>query len=91
MRNPLIPNRQNGVSFDDFMGKFRQFSGNPMQMLSQIGLNIPQGVNNPGEIIQHLMNSGKLSQEQYSQLQQTAQNIRNNPMFQQQMQMMGKK
>lgn len=91
MRNPLIPNRQNGVSFDDFMGRFRQFSGNPMQMLSQSGLNIPQGVNNPGEIIQHLMNSGKLSQEQYSQLQQTAQNIRNNPMFQQQMQMMGKK
>lgn len=91
MRNPLIPNRQNGVSFDDFMDRFRQFSGNPMQMLSQSSLNIPQGVNNPGEIIQHLMNSGKLSQEQYSQLQQTAQNIRNNPMFQQQMQMMGKK
>lgn len=91
MRNPLIPNRQNNVSFDDFMGRFRQFSGNPMQMLSQSGLNIPQGLNNPSEIIQHLMNSGKLSQEQYSQLQQTAQNIRNNPMFQQQMQMMGKK
>ena len=91
MRNPLIPNRQNNVSFDDFMGRFRQFSGNPMQMLSQSGLNIPQGVNNPNEIIQHLMNSGKLSQEQYSQLQQTAQNIRNNPMFQQQMQMTGKK
>lgn len=91
MRNPLIPNRQNGVSFDDFMGRFRRFSGNPMQMLSQSGLNIPQGLNNPSEIIQHLMNSGKLSQEQYSQLQQTAQNIRNNPMFQQQMQMMGKK
>lgn len=91
MRNPLIPNGQNGVSFNDFMSRFQQFSGNPMQMLSQSGLNIPQGLNNPSEIIQHLMNSGKLSQEQYSQLQQTAQNIRNNPMFQQQMQMMGKK
>lgn len=91
MRNPLIQNKQSGVSFNDFMSKFQQFSGNPMQMLSQSGLNIPQGITNPNDIIQHLMNSGKLSQEQYAQIQQTAQRIRNNPMFQQQMQMMGKK
>lgn len=91
MRNPLIPNGQNGVSFNDFMSRFQQFSGNPMQMLSQSGLSIPQSMTNPNEIIQYLMNSGKLSQEQYAQIQQTAQKIRNNPMFQQQLQMINKK
>lgn len=80
MSNPLIKSQGNGISFNDFMGKFRQFSGNPMQMLS--GLGVPQGMNNPSEIIKHLMNSGKLSQEQYAQIQQTASQIRNNPMFQ---------
>lgn len=80
MSNPLFKNQSRGVSFNDFMSSFRQFSGNPMQMLS--GLGIPQGMSNPSEIIQHLMNSGKLSQQQYAQIQQTAAQIRNNPMFQ---------
>lgn len=80
MSNPLFKNQNRNVSFNDFMSSFRQFSGNPMQMLSNLG--IPQGMNNPSEIIQHLMNSGKLSQEQYAQIQQTATQIRNNPMFQ---------
>ena len=48
---------------------------NPMQMINQIrqnpaqflgGLNLPQNImNDPNAIIQHLMNSGKISQADY--------------------------
>lgn len=36
MSNPLINSQNsqtNGISFGEFMNKFKQFSGNPMQML----------------------------------------------------------
>ena len=45
-----------------------QIRQNPIQFLASKGLNIPQNIaNNPNAIIQHLMNSGKVSQEQYNQ------------------------
>lgn len=50
---------------------------NPMQILSQYGLNIPNNINNPQDIIQHLLNSGQISQEQVN----NAQMMKNNPMF----------
>lgn len=52
---------------------FRQFMNNPGQYLARMG--IPQGMNNPQDVIQHLMDTGRLSQEKYNQLQQTARNI----------------
>lgn len=76
----------NGIPFGTFMSQFKGFMGNPMQMLMQNKLNIPQNLaNNPNAIIQHLMNSGVMSQEQYNQLKQTAGQIQNNPQFQQMM------
>ena len=76
----------NGIPFGTFMNQFKGFMGNPMQMLMQNKLNIPQNLaNNPNAIIQHLMNSGVMSQEQYNQLKQTAGQIQNNPQFQQMM------
>ena len=60
---------------------FNQFKGNPMQTLSQFG--VPQNMSNPSEIIQHLMNSGKMSQQQFNQLQQMAGQLQNNPQFKQ--------
>lgn len=60
---------------------FNQFKGNPMQALSQFG--IPQNMNNPSQVIQYLMNSGKMSQQQYNQLQQIAGQMQNNPQYQQ--------
>lgn len=53
-----------------------QFKSNPMQMLLQ-KYNIPQGMSNPQEIIQHLLNSGQISQAQVNQ----AMKMRNNPIF----------
>lgn len=71
-------------SMQGFMGQFQGFMSNPMQFMLQRKLNIPQQfANNPQAAIQHLMNNGQMSQEQYNQLQQMARQIQNNPQFQQ--------
>lgn len=64
---------------------YQQFRGNPMQMLTQ-KYNIPQGIDtsNPNAILQHLLNTGQVSQQQVNALQ----GMRNNPMIQQ---LLGKK
>lgn len=76
----------NGIPFNQFFNSFRGFMGNPMQMLMQ-RMNIPQNMaNDPNAIIQHLMNSGQMNQNQYNQLKRTAEQIQNNPQFIQSMQ-----
>jgi glycyl-tRNA synthetase alpha subunit len=59
---------------------YQQFRSNPMQMLMQ-KYNIPQGIDtsNPNAILQHLLNTGQVSQAQVNSLQ----GMRNNPMIQQ--------
>lgn len=54
------------------MGMMQQFRNNPMGMLKQ-RFNIPDNLSNPNAIIQHLLNSGQLSQAQYEQARQMAQ------------------
>lgn len=50
------------------MQMISQIRQNPIQFLASKGLNIPKNIaNDPNAIIQHLMNSGKVSQEQYNQ------------------------
>lgn len=49
-----------------------QIKANPMQFLQRAGLNVPQNLNDPNAIIQHLMNSGQVSQERYNQARQMA-------------------
>lgn len=49
---------------------------NPMQMLRQAGYNIPDNINDPNAIIQHLMNSGQVSQERYNMARQMAAQFR---------------
>lgn len=56
----------------------KQFQSNPIQLLSQ-RYNIPQNLNNPNEIIQHLLNTGQVSQAQVNRAMQ----MRNNPIIQQ--------
>jgi len=63
---------------NNMMQMFQNFRQNPMAMLSQ-RFNIPQNLNNPNDIIQHLLNSGQVSQAQVN----NAMNMRNNPMIQQ--------
>lgn len=53
---------------------YQQFRQNPMGLLTR-KFNIPQNLNNPQEIIQHLLNSGQVSQAQVNQAMQ----MRNSP------------
>ena len=49
----------------DLMNFYNQLKSNPMSVLSK-KFNIPQNVdiNNPNDIIQHLLNTGQVSQQQ---------------------------
>lgn len=60
----------------NIIAMYQQFMGNPAQMMQRSGLNIPQNISNdPNAIIQHLLSSGRMSQQQYNQLQQMANNL----------------
>jgi hypothetical protein len=54
------------------MQMLQQLRQNPVQMLRQAGLNVPDNLNDPNQIIQHLMNSGQISQQRYEQARQMA-------------------
>lgn len=55
----------------NFIQMLSQLKSNPMAILSQ-RYNIPQNMNNPNDIIQHLMNTGQVSQSQYNAANQAA-------------------
>lgn len=52
---------------NNILGMLQQLQTNPMEMLSK-RFNIPQdvNVNDPNAIIQHLMNTGQVSQQAYN-------------------------
>lgn len=54
------------------MQMLAQLRANPMQFLQQAGFNVPSNVNDPNAIIQHLMNSGQINQQQYEQARNMA-------------------
>lgn len=59
---------------NNMMMMFRQFMSNPGQMMQSMG--IPQNLQgNPQAVIQHLMDTGRISQAQYNQAQQAARNF----------------
>ncbi len=48
-----------------------QFRQNPMQLLAQRGINIPQNItNDPQAIIQYMLNNGMVNQQQVNQAMQ---------------------
>lgn len=51
------------------MQMLNQVKSNPMAVLGK-RFNLPQNMNNPQDIIQHLMNTGQVTQAQYNQAQQ---------------------
>lgn len=69
MNNPLVRQQPN------MMQMLQQMRSNPMQTLQQAGFKVPQNMNDPNAIIQHLMQSGQLSQDRYNQLYQMAQQM----------------
>ena len=74
----MMPNIMN------LMNGFKGFMQNPSQAMLQSKFGIPKELmNDPDGAIQYLMDSGKLTQTQYNQAKQMADQMRNNPMFQQ--------
>lgn len=58
---------------NNMLQQFQMFRQNPMQWLMSRGMKVPQNiVNDPNAIIQHLMNTGQISQQQYNQANQMA-------------------
>lgn len=58
----------------------QQMRSNPAQLMSR--MNIPQNLqNDPQGAIQHLMNNGTITQQQFNQAQNMANQMRSNPMF----------
>lgn len=51
---------------------WQQFQQNPIGSLKQAGLNIPDGMNNPQQIVQHLMQTGQVPQGRLQQAMQMA-------------------
>lgn len=68
---------------NNMISKYQRFMQNPLQALMEANFNVPQGMSNPNDIIQHLLNTGQVSQSRFNQVMQ----LRNNPMIQQLMQM----
>jgi rRNA pseudouridine-1189 N-methylase Emg1 (Nep1/Mra1 family) len=64
-------------NINDLMNMYQQFKSNPMQMLSR-RFNIPQDMNNPNDIVQHLLNTGQITQSQVNNVM----NMRNSPLVQ---------
>lgn len=61
--------------------QFRSFSQNPSQyVIQQLGID-PKIANNPNAIVQSLMQQGRISQAQYNNARQTANQLSQNPYF----------
>ena len=63
---------------NDILSMMKNLMNNPMQVLMQKGFNLPENIgNNPQAIIQHLLNTNQITQDQLNQAMQ----MRGNPMF----------
>lgn len=62
---------------NNILGMLQQLQSNPLQMLSP-KFNIPQDLNikDPNAIIQHLMNTGQVSQQAYNNARNMAMNFK---------------
>lgn len=61
------------------MQKFNQFRQNPIGAIIGMGFNVPPHLqNNPQATVNYLRNSGQMSEEQFNQFSQMAQQFQNN-------------
>lgn len=75
MPSPIYQQSQPQNSMLSMIAQFRQ---NPMSVLSQ-RYNIPPNLTDPNEILQYLLNTQQVSQDQVNRVMQ----MRNNPQIQQ--------
>lgn len=77
MPNPLYQQLQQ-TQPNNPLSMIAQFRQNPLAVLSQ-KYNIPQGMTDPNQILQHLLNTNQVSQDQVNRVMQ----MRNDPQVQQ--------
>lgn len=73
--NPLVNQQMNGNRMNPLQ-MLQQIKSNPAAFLRQAGVNIPANLNDPNAIIQHLLNSGQVSQSRYEQARRMAEQFR---------------
>ena len=59
--NPLYSQQPQGNNPFTMLDQLKQ---NPYMVLAQRGLNIPQNLNNPNDILQYLLNTNQITQQQ---------------------------
>jgi len=65
------------MMMNNVLGLLQQFKQNPMQLLLQRRLNVPQNMmSDPNAIMQHLLQTGQINQQQVNQAYQMAQRFR---------------
>ena len=70
---------QQQMGNNNFLGNFQRFMQNPSGYLQ-----IPQNMaKDPKAVIQHLMDTGRINQQQYMQAKRMADQMQSNPMFRQ--------
>ena len=70
MANPLFNQLGGGNNMFQMLGQLKQ---NPLSLLQRAGYNIPANINDPKAMVQHLVNSGQVNQNQLNYAQQMAQ------------------
>ncbi len=68
---------------NQMMQAFQQFSQNPTHFLQQMGIQVPQGMNNPTQLWDWMQKSGNVNTQQLQQIQQAQQSAANSPIFMQ--------
>lgn len=78
MANNLF-NMLNRSNQPNFMQMLQQLKSNPVQFLAQRKFNLPQNFQGgPQDIIQHLVNTGQVSQQQIANIQNQLTNMNTN-------------
>ena len=71
-----LGNRPAGATNGNPAQAIQQLRTNPGEYLRKAGLNVPDGMNDPQQIINHLLSSGQVPQSRYAQAMQMFRNLR---------------
>lgn len=79
MSNPLFNALCGGSNpIQSLISQINQIRNNPMQFFASKRLNVPENISNdPKAIVQHLLNTGQMTQAQYNKLQSQINQIMN--------------
>lgn len=76
-----MPGGNGGGPFGNMFGlvqRFQQFMQNPMAAFISSGMSVPQNIqNNPDAILNYMKSSGQMTEDQFNQAQQFAQQFQN--------------